>query len=1151
MRKGFQRGNNQAKLVQSYWGLLQQGRLDDVLLLIKGAAGKDRATDNELLKIEATALQQKGKFEEAFLAISRLEERGVVDGHVMSVKGVVLRGLGRPSESVDVLRASTERYPDHAESWHNLAILHSDLGEWEKAKPIAEKALGLLGGHPLAIRSLGRICINLHDGEGAQKLFQKLLDLGEDGAETWQGIGAANLIENRWLEAAESIERAIKLDPRLPSSYANLAIAKKNLGDWNEAKNLLRHANELDPENVEHRWNLALCLLGLGEFSEGWTLYESRFDPRRVVKDKVTKPNINAPMLQFGDEIRGKTVLVAAEQGFGDSIQFCRYARELKALGAKVVLMMPEALEPLLQTLPWADLIHTRWNTQGAVDYWTFPMSLPHILSVHDHDMEACTPYLYPTRQRVEKWQPRLETSTKKLKVGLVWAGRSSHTNDRNRSMALSDLAPLFEVEGVQFYSLQKEQDKESSAQYTGKVEAVGLAIEDFGDTAAIISQLDLLISVDSAPVHLAGALGRQAWALIPFTPDFRWQLSGESTHWYRSVTLYRQSEPRDWASVVQRVREDLVGLVAKSSGKRDLNTAVVLPSLETVKGTAGINAVLQVAIKLHVAGDPQARDCYLWVLQFEPKNLDARRNLAAWYRSAGQTDKAKTIYEETITLSGTDAVFLANYSNLLLEISDIGKAREIASRALNIDPENAAANYVVAACYTREKEYQRAKPYLEKALRLKPGSSESLSLLGLHLLKSKEYQKALDCFTEILKNHPNYADAYVGLAHVLLETGYIEQSLEMQTRAISIRPNNPDSHLNKAAALSWLGRYHEAAESAKECLKLTPENPEANFYLGMFQLALGDFEAGMNGYQWRNHPARLKQLGIVLPAFSMPQWQGESLHGKTIVIFPEQGFGDYIQFVRYAKQLKELGANVWSAVKEPLHMLMKSCPYIDRLLQEGEKAVGYDYWVFALSLPYLLKTKLETIPCPIPYLYSDPELTERWLKRLASIRQPSQKIVGLIWSGSADHSGDRWRSIAPEKLMPLLEVTGITFVALDKGNPKAQKIRFGDREIINIGPEIQSFADTAAVLKSIDLLITVDSAPAHLAGAMGLPVWTLVAFTHDWRWLVDRTDSPWYPTMRLFRQSKRNDWTHPLEEILLALKKLSGENLPHTKPTL
>jgi len=1126
MAKTLPARHGEAAVLNQAWALVRAARAPEALKAVAQWRRTHRNVSAELLKVEATALQQTGQHAKALLAIESLEKIAAPDADVLSVKAVSLRGVKRAEEAVEVLEESLKRNDAHGESWHNLAILYSDMGDWDRARPCAARALELLPRHPSAIKSLGRVCINRRDAQGAREMFQRLYDLGHKDAETLQGLGAAELIENDWPRAGAYLEEAMRLDPSLPSTHANLAIVRKNLGDWPGAEVLLRSAVELDGENIEHRWNLALCLLGLGKFSEGWDAYESRYDPSRVVRDRVKAPPIAVPMLRRGDEVAGKVVAIVAEQGFGDSLQFCRFARELKRRGATVVMMMPEPLHVVMRTLPWVDHLCVKWSAAPKLDHWSFVMSLPHVLAVPADCFGGYAPYLFANQGRVQRWAPRFEPHQRELRVGLVWAGRATHSNDANRSMSLASLDALAGIPGVKFYSLQKGDAPADLAGSALGMDPVGDEVGDFADTAAILGQLDLLISVDSAPVHLAGAMGVPAWVLVPQTPDFRWRLEGEHTDWYEDVTLFRQASARDWAPVLQRVRAALSELAASHASALAIRShRWVLPDIPTDGLEAGQHAVLRQALQLHLAGSPLAPQCYRWVLQFDPNNLDARRNLAAWYRGAGDLAQAQRVYEDTLPLAKGDPIFLGNYANLLLDTRDYDRAAQVARSALDIDPKNTAANYVLATCLTRGGDQAQAEPLLEIALQANPQRAEFLTLRGMHLLKSKAYAQADECFKHLLRLHPRHAEAYVGLARIAMEQDRLEEALVYQDQAIALKPAIPESHLNRGVILSWLGRLDEAVLSVQECIRLSPEDAEAHFYLGMFYLAMGDLRRGSAQYQWRYHPQRIASGGMELPRLSKPQWQGEPLAGKVILIFPEQGYGDYIQFIRYARDLKVMGATVWAAVKPPLHTLMRTCPHLDRLLAEGEQAAGYDYWVFPLSFPHLMGTEVQTIPQGVPYLGADPERVQQWAPRMRAVRGGARLLVGIIWSGSTEHSGDRWRSMDPAHFAPLAALPGVQLVAMDKGAASAARVTLGGREVPNLGPDIHDFADSAAVLTHLDLLVTVDSAPAHLAGALGLPVWVLVAVTHDWRWFTGRQDSPWYPTMRLFRQAKRNDW--------------------------
>jgi hypothetical protein len=350
---------------------------------------------------------------------------------------------------------------------------------------------------------------------------------------------------------------------------------------------------------------------------------------------------------------------------------------------------------------------------------------------------------------------------------------------------------------------------------------------------------------------------------------------------------------------------------------------------------------------------------------------------------------------------------------------------------------------------------------------------------------------------------------------------GRLEEALESYARARAIKPDYAEALYNQGNALVMLGRHREALASYERALAIKPDHAEAQWNQGLARLRLGDFRAGWKQYEWRwQRPDGVKSQR----SFAQPVWTGQqSLQGKTILLHAEQGLGDTIQFVRYATLVARRGAKVMLEVQRTLKGLLARVEGVAGIVGRGEELPAFDLHCPLLSLPLAFGTELSSIPASVPYLAATDDRIETWSARL-----PPRKglRVGIAWSGNAKHKDDRNRSIALARLAHLFAAPGVQFVSLQKD------ARDGEAEVLrdipgflDLGPELKDFADTAALISLIDLVISVDTSTAHLAGAMGKPVWVLLPFSPDWRWLLEREDSPWYPTARLFRQPMIGDW--------------------------
>ncbi len=407
-----------------------------------------------------------------------------------------------------------------------------------------------------------------------------------------------------------------------------------------------------------------------------------------------------------------------------------------------------------------------------------------------------------------------------------------------------------------------------------------------------------------------------------------------------------------------------------------------------------------------------------------------------------------------------------------------------------------------------------------DKALAHDPENFTALINRGNAFIKDKRFAEALESYDKALVKSPDHVAALTDRGVALAEMDRFDEALAAHERALRIEPHVVAAHVNRGNALLKLTRMEEALESYAEALAMDPANADANFNAAITRLCLGDFREGWKQYECRWEK---KEFAEQRRAFLQPMWRGEKdLNGKTMLLLAEQGLGDTIQFVRYAPLVAALGAKVIVGVPASLKTLVSTVPGVSLVLSDGEPMPGFDFHCPLLSLPLAFETELATIPANIPYLRPDRERVAKWN---ASLPGNGRLRVGICWAGNSKHQNDRNRSIPLDRLAAVLSVPGLDFVSLQKEVTEQDAASLRDHGVVQLGQEFADFADTAAVVAMLDLVIAVDTSVAHLAGAMGKAVALLVPFSPDWRWLLDRTDSPWYPTMRLFRQTAIGDW--------------------------
>lgn len=457
-----------------------------------------------------------------------------------------------------------------------------------------------------------------------------------------------------------------------------------------------------------------------------------------------------------------------------------------------------------------------------------------------------------------------------------------------------------------------------------------------------------------------------------------------------------------------------------------------------------------------------------------------------------------------------------------------LDQAKQLYSAMLSQDPKHVVALHYLGVIAYQQGDVRQATALIGKAIALRPDYDEAHNNQGLALHALAKLDEAVTSYQMALAIKPDFVNAHNNLGLALHTLGKLDEAVASYHKALAIKPDFVEAQNNLGLALQDLGKLDEAVASYHKTLAIKPDFAEAHVNLGQLLLLTGDFD-GWESYSWR---WRWKGSGLRPRDYKEPLWDGSALEGKTIFIYPEQGVGDTIQFARYLPLVEELGARVIFEVPETLYRLFKGSKVTEHLVGTRETLPPFDCHTPLLDVPRLMNTTLETIPSCDSFLRTSPELQEAWAERIC----PSKNIrLGVVWAGSPKHKNDHNRSIEGALFRPLTEVPGVSVYSLQVGRDGESALLFGDKAT-DIAPFLTDFADTAAAMSNLDLIVSADTSVAHLAGALGKSVWTLLPFIPDWRWLLDRDDSPWYPTMRLFRQSTIGDWTMVLEKIGRAL---------------
>jgi tetratricopeptide (TPR) repeat protein len=558
----------------------------------------------------------------------------------------------------------------------------------------------------------------------------------------------------------------------------------------------------------------------------------------------------------------------------------------------------------------------------------------------------------------------------------------------------------------------------------------------------------------------------------------------------------------------------------------------------------ATTDEALALAEQYRGRGDLQlAEQLCCQILQADPHNPDAHYELGMIAYQVGRPDQAAEHLGRAVSLRPSAAAF---HCHLGLAYSALGRIEEAVAcnqQALRLQPDNAEAHNNLGIAYRAMGRLGEATTCYEQAVRYQPDFAGTHNNLGAAYQAGGRLDEALGCFREALRLQPRFAAAHVNMGVALLAQAKPDEAIASLREGLRLLPNYAAAHLNLGLALQATGKREEALACFEQAVRLTPRFAEAHLAIASARLLAGDFERGWPEYELR---LRCPQFTVPRLPSSHPAWDGSPLEGRTILVRAEQGLGDTIQFIRYARCLQHLGGRVIAEVQPQLLPLLQSCPGIDRLIGQGETLPPFDVHAFLLSLPRLFGTNLTNVPADVPYVAADPALVAHWRNELSAI---DGFKIGIAWQGNPTVKLDFLRSFPLTEFAPLAAVEGVHLISLQKGAGSEQLRGLADRfAVLDLGSRLDetsgAFMDTAAVLMNLDLIVTVDTALAHLAGALGVPVWVALGTNPDWRWFLARADSPWYPTMRLVRQQQPCRWSEVFEGIAGAVRKLVAERL-------
>lgn len=750
--------------------------------------------------------------------------------------GVIAHQNGQLGEAIEHVKRATKLAP-------KVALFHANLGEMLRlagrpklAAEAARAALEIDPKMPAALSNLGVALYELKDYEGAAAAQRKAIEAKPDFAEAHSNLGNALHALRRFDEAIPAYRRAIAINPNYADGWANLGTTLHHSGNFEDGISALRRAIALAPHHANARSGLGILLLMRGDLAEGWEEYEWRL---RSTERKGPKFPENPWQ---GEDLAGKHIYVQAEQGFGDTLQFARYVPMLIARGAKVTLRVHQQLVTLIrESLPGITVLGDR-GSPAPYQCDAVLLSLPRLFKTRLETIPAQVPYLRAPAEAQSRWNARL-AKMKGLRVGVVWAGNPDHVNDTRRSIDLSKLAPLFAVRGASFVSLQfgaRAADLKKLKRATPAIEDLSAEIAGFSEPAGAIDALDLLISIDSSTAHLAGALGKPIWVLLPWVTDWRWLLNREDNPWYPTMRLFRQKKGQDWSKVVAHIERELTAVVQgdtvrltpfKAEGDRRAAEAAAIVAAETVRALRPQTLPMQAASpgQTLIVAEQKRRHGFLAdadelarsAAAADPANAEAVHMLGIVAHQSGKTAEAIEHLRRAIAIKPNVALYHANLGEMCRLAGRVDEAVAAGRRAIELNPNYAGALSNLGIALFDQDKFEEAIELYSRAIAQEGQFAQAYSNRGNALQRLKRFAEAEKDYRRAVDLQPNFADAWNNLGTCLRELKLPKESETVYRKALEFAPNNPDTLDNLALALKDLDRLDEAADLMRRAITI------------------------------------------------------------------------------------------------------------------------------------------------------------------------------------------------------------------------------------------------------------------------------------------------------------------------------------------
>ena len=1163
--------------------LMAQHRMPEAIAAFRVAAGK-APDDPDVLVNLGNALAEDGQADEALACYRMILALRPDHPDARFNVGMLLRRMGRLDEAASAYRTVLAVNPGYADAHHNLGVIYQEQGRLDEAASCYRQALAIDPRHVQAQNNLGNVLIACGRLDDAEALYDTALKARPDHPDAYLNLGNVRSAQGRFPEAQALYEKAIALDPGAYDAYYNLGDAFLAQGRLDEAVACNQRALELNPGFAGAQYNLGFVRLFRHEFEQGWPGYERRRDVadlRRTLRADPASVVLyeQLPRWQGPGETGAGEVAIWAEQGIGDQILFSTLIPELIKAGVPFIYEVDRRLlGAYARAFPECRFVALADPPQPALQRASRVLlagSLPGVFrSSRASFARQPQKLLAALPERAAHYRRRLDALGPGQKVALSWRSSKRGNLGLSKSVPLDQFGPILTVPGMHFVDVQygDTRDERQAVRKTTGVELLRFEevdyFNDLEELLAILEACDLVVTTSNATAHFAGALGKRTWLLYPAdNPPFHYWAHGGSFRslWYPSVEIVTARHLADWTSLVRQAAERLLpasGTPPDRSRNGKTRDVAGAPPQDASRWRERAETLrlegrfAEAADECRSALDREPANAHAWSLlahalrldgkldeahvaaaravELEPGLASAWFNLGAVLLAQGDATRAIGACRKAVELKPDFAEAWSNLGGALGAGGDSSGEIDAYRHALAVNPRLAAVWSNLGTALQGAGQPGEAVSACRQATELDPQFAAAWCNLGNALTESDRHEEAIRACETALRIAPGLGEAWSALGGALHGAGRHAEAVVAHRKAIGIRPRDAQLHLNLGVTFQHCGESNEAIASFRRALALNPDHAEAHYELGLALLATGALREGWEEYEWR-----WRRPGAGPKRYDFAPWSGDASRACRLLLWAEQGIGDQII---YGSMIGELLASSMSVTLEVDPRLVpiyrRSYPrltVVPQLRVPAANPAAYDCQAPLGSLGRWLRRSFANFPRHPGFLRPDPARAEQYRRRLAGSQAA---VVGISWR-SANPEVGAIKSTELSDWVGVLQEPRACIVDLQYGDTANERERVERQAGVRIEHfhDLDIFSDLdglAALCTACDLVITASNVTAHIAGALGRPVW-LVVPKHNgrfWYWFSGRSDSPWYPTMRIFDRDVPGSWRETLDAV-------------------